>query len=79
MENITTIQIREATKNKLERLKDYPRESYEEVINKLLEIVAEENMELSEETKKEIEEARKEFKAGKVVRFEEVKKKARLV
>lgn len=76
MANITTIQIKEETKNKLESLKDYPRESYEEVINKLLEIVAEENMELSEETKREIEKARKEFKLGKGISFEEVRKKA---
>ncbi len=57
-------------------MKDYARESYEEVINKLLEIVAEENMELSEETKKEIEGARREFRAGKGISFEEVKRKA---
>ena len=78
MAQITTIQIKEETKGKLDSLKDYPRESYEEVINKLLEIVAEENMELSEETKKEIEEARKEFKSGKGISFEDVKKKANI-
>ncbi|MBI2672774.1 hypothetical protein HYX19_00790 [Candidatus Woesearchaeota archaeon] len=78
MVSITTIQIKEETKNKLDSLKDYPRESYEEVINKLLEIVAEENMELSEETKRDIEESRKEFKQGKWVSFEEVRKKAGL-
>ncbi len=61
----TTIQVSETTKNDLGRLKDYPRESYEEVIRKLLEIVAEENMELSEETKRDIERARKEIKSGK--------------
>lgn len=72
----TTIQISEETKDKLEYYKDYPRESYEDVIKKFIEILAEENMELSEETKKEIEEARKEFKAGKGISFEEVKRKA---
>jgi len=71
----TTIEISEETKSKLDSLKDYPKESYEKVIEKLLDIVAEEDMELSEETKKEIEEARKEFRAGKSVSFEEVKKK----
>ena len=76
MANVTTIQIGGDTKNRLDNLKDYPRETYEEVIEKLLEIVAEENMELSEETKKEIEKARKEFKAGKGISFEEVKRKA---
>ena len=72
----TTIQINKDTKIRLDNLKDYNRESYEEIIEKLLDIVAEENMELSEETKKEIEEARKEFKAGKGISFEEVKRKA---
>ena len=71
----TTIQINKDTKIRLDNLKDYNRESYEEIIEKLLDIVAEEDMELSEETKKEIEEARKEFRAGKSVSFEEVKKK----
>ena len=71
----TTIQISEETKSKLDYLKDYPRESYEKVIEKLLNIVAEEDLELSEETKMEIEQARKEFRAGKSVSFEEVKKK----
>ena len=71
----TTIQISEETNGKLDCLKDYPRESYEKVIEKLLNIVAEEDLELSEETKMEIEQARKEFRAGKSVSFEEVKKK----
>jgi len=71
----TTIQISEETKSKSDHLKDYPIESYEKVIEKLLNIVAEEDLELSEETKMEIEQARKEFRAGKSVSFEEVKKK----
>ena len=72
----TTIQINKDTKTKLDNLKDYNRESYEEIIEKLLDIVAEEDMELSEQTKKEIEEARKEFRAGKGISFKEVKRKA---
>ena len=71
----TAIQISEETKNKLDYLKDYPKESYEKVIEKLVNIVAEDDLELSEETKMEIEQARKEFRAGKSVSFEEVKKK----
>jgi len=71
----TAIQISEETKNKLDYLKDYPKESYEKIIEKLVNIAAEEDLELSEETKMEIEQARKEFRAGKSVSFEEVKKK----
>ena len=71
----TTIQISSGTKQVLDSLKDFPRETYENVINKLVGIVAEENMELSEQTKKDIDTARKEIKAGKFHTAEEVKKR----
>ena len=78
MVKATTIQISTLTRQRLERLKDYARETYEDVINKLIDIMAEENMELSEQTKKDIEEARKEFRAGKGIPLEQVLKKAGL-
>ena len=46
-------------------------ESYEEIIWDLLE----DTMELSEETKRHIEQSRKEIKEGKTVTLAEVKKK----
>ena len=49
----------------------FDRETYEEVIWNLLE----DTMELSEETKKDIEEARKEYKEGKFSTLEEVEKR----
>jgi predicted S18 family serine protease len=75
MGNITTIQISSTTKQVLNSLKDFPRETYEEIINKLIDVVAEENMELSEQTKKDIEIARKEIKAGRFYAAEDVKKR----
>ena len=66
----TTIQI---SKNLLERLKERKvsdKESYEEVIWDLIE----DTMELSEETKNRVEEARKEIAEGKVYSMSEVKK-----
>ena len=75
MVKATTIQISVPTKHRLERLKDYARETYEDVINKLIDILAEEQMELSEETKREIEEANKRFREGKFVTEEEAKKR----
>ncbi len=66
----TTIQISEELKKELEKLKLYPRESYENVIWDLLEA----NMELSEETKKELEKAYKDIEEGRVYTHEEVKK-----
>jgi predicted transcriptional regulator len=74
MAKSTTIQIPVELKNKLEHLKDFSRQTYADVIGKLVEMLAEENMELSEKTKKEIEEARKRVKEGKYVTLEHVKK-----
>ena len=39
---VTTIQVTEETKDALERMKLFPRESYEEVICRLIEISKEE-------------------------------------
>ncbi len=66
----TTIQISNEVKKMLDKIKIYDRESYNEVIENILE----DNMELSERTKKEIEERRNE----KTISNEEVKKRAGL-
>ena len=55
----------------LQEKKLYDKESYEEVIWDLIE----DTMELSEETKNNIELSRKQIKEGKVYTLEEVKKK----
>ena len=67
----TTIQISERLQKELAKKKFYDNEPYEEVIWDLIE----DTLELSEETKKEIEIAREEIKAGKVHTHSEVKKK----
>ena len=66
----TTIQISEDLQKALAQKKMYNRESYEEVIWDLLE----DTMELSEETKRNIKQAEKEYKEGKTVPLEKVKK-----
>jgi len=66
----TTIQISSELREKLKKRKFSSKESYEEVIWDLLE----DTMELSEETKREIEAARKEIKAGKAKPLSQVKK-----
>lgn len=57
------IQIRKETANKLKTLKEYDRETYDEIINKMMqelrEYVEEDSLELNEETKKQLELARK--------------------
>lgn len=70
----TTIQISEKLLKELKQRKLYDKESYEELIWDLLE----DSMELSEETKKNIEQSRKEIEEGKTVTLEEVKKKLKL-
>ena len=63
----TTIQISDNVKSILDKMKMMKRESYNEVIERMIE----DDLELNERTKKEIEEARK----GKSISHEEVKKR----
>lgn len=65
----TTIQLSKDMKRKLEAIKLHPRETYEEVLERLLEDLRE----LNEETKKEIEEAVREIKAGEFRTHEQLK------
>jgi len=64
----TTIQISDDVKKVLDKMKIMRRETYNEVIENMIE----DNLELSEETKRELEERRK---SGKTISHEEVKKR----
>ena len=66
----TSIQISEKLQKELVKRKFFDKETYEEVIWDLIE----DTQELSEETKKELAEARAEIKAGKYHTLAEVKK-----
>jgi len=68
---VTTIQVSEQLVNTLKQRKQYDKESYEEVIWDLVE----DTMELNKETKRDVERARAEIKAGKFYTHEQVKKK----
>jgi predicted transcriptional regulator len=70
MSKITTIQISTDTKAKLDKMKISSRDTYNDVIENLIE----DSMTLSDETKKEIEESMEEYKHGKVFTLAEVKK-----
>lgn len=68
MEDLTSIQVNKSTLNKLKNFKDYKRETYDELLNKLMKIIefiSKREPELKEEVINEIEEARKEIKEGK--------------
>ena len=67
---VTTIQVSNELAQKLKMRKMYDKESYEDIIWDLLE----DTMELSEETKKRIKQAEKEFKEGKFFTHEQVKR-----
>ena len=66
----TTIQISENLHKELSNRKFFNRESFEEVIWDIIE----DTRELSEQTKRELVEARAEIKAGKVHSLSKVKK-----
>jgi predicted transcriptional regulator len=66
----TTIQVSEKLQKELTKRKMYDKETYEEVIWDLVE----DTLELDEDTKKEIAQARQEIKEGKYHTMEEVKK-----
>jgi predicted transcriptional regulator len=67
----TTIQVSDRVKQTLERMKLYERESYNDVIENLIE----DYLELNEATKKQIEEARKRIKSGKFLTQEEIERR----
>ena len=71
---VTTIQISNDLKSELEKRKLRSTESYENIIWDLIE----DNLELSEETKKDIAISRRQIKEGKTISLESVKKKYNL-
>ena len=67
----TTIQVSEKLVDTLKKRRQYDKESYEEVIWNLVE----DTMELNKETKREVEQARADIKAGKFYTHEQIKKR----
>ncbi|RLA77581.1 MAG: hypothetical protein DRG33_06825 [Deltaproteobacteria bacterium] len=67
---MTTIQVSNVLHNELIKRKLFDRETYEEVIWDLIE----DTRELNDQTKRDIEKARDEIKAGKIHTLAQVKK-----
>ena len=67
----TTIQISDAVKIILDRMKMIERETYNDVIERMIE----DDLELNKKTKIEIEEAKKRINSGKFITHEEAKKR----
>lgn len=74
MSEYTTILIHKETKEHLSLLKDYYKESYEEVINKLITVYEKLKSEgtLSDQTKMDIKTARKQIREGKGISTKEL-------
>ncbi|MCD6247371.1 MAG: hypothetical protein J7J87_02995 [Candidatus Diapherotrites archaeon] len=68
----TTVRISTQTKKKLEKMKIFERESYEDVIERLTNIAS--NEPLSEEEIKQIEKSLRDIKEGRVLSLEEAER-----
>ena len=75
----TTIKIHKNTKRQLDQLREYPNESYDEVIRKMGYIIriAKNEPKLSQETIQAIEQSRREMAEGKYYTLEEVEEDLR--
>ena len=73
----TTIQLRDATKDRLARLKSSPRETYDEVLNKLMSLVPEGDEEgaYTEAFRIGLLRARLDIRAGRLTPHAEVKRR----
>lgn len=67
----TTIQLQPETKSRLDELKIHPRESYDETLNRLLDIAYDPEP-LSEETLQQIEEGIADIRAGRLRSLEDI-------
>ena len=72
---VTSIQLENKTKARLDKMKVFPKESYNDVVTRLINVVEDDEGVLSEQTIKNIEEGLADIKAGRVYTSEQVKKK----
>ena len=73
----TTIQIDRKVRDKLKQLKIHPRESYNNVVERLIELRTDEG-ELSEDTIRDIEKSLQDVRAGRTLSMNEVKKRLKM-
>lgn len=73
---LTSIQVEKQIKDHLDKFKNHPRETYNEVLARMIRIVNEQTSEeLSPQTIKNIEKSLAEIKSGKVLSHKDVKRK----
>ena len=72
----TSIQIEKETKERLDKFKNHPRETYNEVIDRIINLMSEQDKEeLSPSTIKNIEKSLADIKAGRVSLHKDLKKR----
>lgn len=74
MSGTTTIRISTTVKKELDELKNFEKESYEDVIERLVN-TAKEDQELDAEEIKQIEKSLEDLKKGRAIPYKEAKKK----
>ncbi|MBI5378299.1 MAG: hypothetical protein HZA82_06715 [Thaumarchaeota archaeon] len=72
---VTSIQLENKTKTRLDKMKVFPKESYNDVVNRLINVVEDDEGVLSEQTIKDLEKALSEVKSGKLLSHSQVKQK----
>ncbi len=72
---VTSIQLANKTKSKLDKIKVFPKESYDDVVNRLINVAEDDEGVLSERTIKDLEKALTQVKSGKLLSHSQVKKK----
>lgn len=71
----TSIQIDKQIKEHLDKFKNHPRETYNEVISRMIHTMYEQTEDLSPHTIKNIEKSLAEIKAGKAISHKDVKQR----
>ena len=72
---VTSIQLENKTKARLDKMKVFPKESYDDVVTRLINVVEDDEGVLSEQTIKDLEKALSEVKNGKLLSHNQVKQK----
>jgi len=71
----TSIQIEKETKERLDKLKNHPRETYNEVLARMINIISQQNKEeLSQQTIKNLKKSLNDIEKGKIYSLEQVEK-----
>ncbi|TBR24582.1 MAG: hypothetical protein EPO63_03625 [Candidatus Nitrosotenuis sp.] len=72
---VTSIQLENKTKARLDKMKVFPKESYNDVVNRLINVVEDDEGVLSEQTIKDLEKALSEVRNDKLLSHNQIKRK----